>query len=202
MPLLTLLATGLVTGLVTVDFDLLYGLRMACLLVALYAYRTHYRKLAWGLRWEAVAIGVAIFGVWYLAAHGGDAAATRSLEQGLASLGRAQAVLWIAARVTGAVILIPIAEELAFRGYLLRRLVAADFSEVDVRKLSWFAWVVSSLAFGALHHDWLAATLAGLGYALAQQRHGRVTDAIVAHGVTNLLIAIDVLLLGHLRWWA
>src|SRR6185312_16900527 len=95
----------------------------------------------------------------------------------------------------GASIAVPIAEELAFRGYLLRRLIAADFSEVDKRRLSPSAAIGSSLAFGALHPGaMLAACLAGMAYAYAQHVRGRTGDAIVAHAVTNTCIAGYVLL--------
>jgi exosortase E/protease (VPEID-CTERM system) len=202
MPLLTLLATALVTGLFTLDFDWLYPLRVATALAVILAYRAQYRSLAWGLHLQSLAIGAGVFVLWRLLAQGAGATATQGLEHALADLGPIQAALWTFARIAGMCVVVPIVEELAFRGYLLRRLVAADFAEVDARKFAWFPWLASSLAFGALHQDWLAATLAGLCYALAQQRRGRVTDAIVAHGVTNLLLSADALLLGHLHWWA
>ena len=62
---------------------------------------------------------------------------------------------------------------------------------------------MSSLAFGALHPGAVAAgCLAGVAYALAQQLRGRTADAIVAHAVTNALIALDVLLGGAYWLWA
>lgn len=202
MPLLTLLAAGLVTGLVTVGFDFLYPVRAALTLLVIFAFRAQYRAWQWRPEWHSVAVGVGVFILWYALAAGGDAAATRELREGLARLGPAAAALWMLARVVGAGIAIPIAEELAFRGYLLRRLVNADFTQTDPRAAGWLPAITSSLAFGALHHDWLAATAAGLGFALAQRHRGEVADAIVAHAVTNLLLCADVLLLGHLRWWA
>lgn len=202
MPILTLFAASLVTGLVTLGFDLLYPLRITCILVVLFLNRAHYRRLAWDLSGWSVAIGFAVFALWYLLARGGTAAETRELARGLKGLGPVGSALWTAARIAGACVVVPLAEELAFRGYLLRRLVDADFMQVDARKYAWFAWLASSLAFGLLHQDWLAATIAGLGYALAQQRRGRVSDAVIAHAITNLLLAIDAVFLGHLHWWA
>ena len=56
-----------------------------------------------------------------------------------------------------------IAEELAFRGFLLRRLVAEDFEAVPSGRFTWPALLLSSVAFGALHGSrWIAGTLAGL----------------------------------------
>jgi membrane protease YdiL (CAAX protease family) len=60
---------------------------------------------------------------------------------------------------------------------------------------------VSSVLFGALHGRWLAGTVAGMCDAWAMSRRGRVDDAIVAHAITNALIAADVLILGHWELW-
>jgi exosortase E/protease (VPEID-CTERM system) len=201
-PLLALLAAGLITGLLTVGFDRLYPVRMACVLVVLFIYGAHYRRLQWGLHWDSVAIGLGVCGVWYALARGGSASDVAELEAGLSALGPGWSAIWILSRVVGMALVVPIAEELAFRGYLLRRLSSADFDLVDARRASPWAWLVSSAAFGVLHSDWIAGVLAGLAYALAQQRRGRVSDAIIAHAVTNLVLAIDAWLLGNLRWWA
>ena len=112
------------------------------------------------------------------------------------------AVVWLIARVLGSVVVIPLAEELAFRGYLLRRLVAADFRTVSPDRLTGVAFVISSMAFGALHGRWLAGTLAGVCYALAFCRRGRIGDAVLAHATTNALIAGDVLATGAWSLWS
>ena len=58
---------------------------------------------------------------------------------------------------------------------------------------------MSSLAFGLLHDRWIVGTLAGMAYAFAFYRRGRLGDAIAAHMTTNALIAIFVLVFGY--WW-
>ena len=201
-PLLALLAAGLISGLFTIDFDRFYPLRMACVLVVLWYYREHYLRLPFDVHWESVAIGLGVCAMWYALADGGSADDVAALRAGLAELGPGWSQLWMLSRVVGMALVIPVAEELAFRGYLLRRLSGADFDLVDARKPVAFAWLASSVAFGVLHSDWIAGILAGLAYALAQQRRGRVTDAIIAHGVTNLVLALDAWLLGNLRFWA
>ena len=61
---------------------------------------------------------------------------------------------------------------------------------------------MSSLLFGALHGRWVAGTLAGMAYGLVYHRRGELTDAVVAHGVTNGLIAVAVLAMGAWSLWA
>ena len=109
---------------------------------------------------------------------------------------------WLALRVLGAVVAVPIAEELAFRGYLMRRFVQEDFDRVSPAAVTIFAIVASSLAFGVLHGEWwLAGTLAGIVYAAAYLRRGSIGDATVAHATTNALIAAAVLGAGQWHLW-
>ena len=59
-------------------------------------------------------------------------------------------------------VIVPIAEELAFRGFLLRRLTSSVFETVSWRTFEWAPFILSSLAFGVLHGNrWIAGTLAG-----------------------------------------
>ena len=73
-----------------------------------------------------------------------------------------------------AVLTVPLAEESAFRGYLVRRLISWNFESVSFRRLSWFALLVSSAAFGLLHSGyWIAGSIAGILFALAMIRRGQ-----------------------------
>lgn len=58
---------------------------------------------------------------------------------------------------------------------------------------------MSSLAFGALHQQWLAGTVAGLAYGLALRGRGGVDRG--AHAVTNLCISSQVLAQGDWCLW-
>ena len=96
----------------------------------------------------------------------------------------------------------PIVEELAFRGFLIRRLMANDFESLDPRQFTWFAVLVSSLVFGLLHGDrWIAGSIAGLIYAGVMLRRGSIGDAVAAHATTNALIAFAVLVGGKWNLW-
>jgi len=203
MPLLTLIATSLVTALFANGaFDLLYGLRILTVSVALYSQRAHLPPVRWPPSWHAPLIGLAVFALWlWLLPRGAEADAAQ-LQQKIEALGQPWGSLWLASRALGATLIVPIAEELAFRGYLLRRLIAPDFSEVDKRRLTSVAVVVSSLAFAALHPGaLLAACVAGVAYALAQAARGRTGDAIVAHALTNGCIAAYVLIADAYWLW-
>ena len=106
-------------------------------------------------------------------------------------------------RTLAAVVTVPIAEELAFRGFLLRRLVSADFELVDFRRFTYFALAGSSLVFGLMHGDrWLAGTVAGVVYALVMLRRGRIGDAIMRRTrPQTALLAVMVLVGGNWQLW-
>ena len=98
---------------------------------------------------------------------------------------------WLAIRTTAAVVTVPIAEELAFRCFLIRRLMSRDFQSLGPREYSVAAVLISSMIFGVLHGDrWLAGLGAGLVYAFVFLRRGSTGDAVMAHATTNALLAV------------
>jgi CAAX prenyl protease-like protein len=143
-----------------------------------------------------------VFGIWLGLDLMAGANQASSIAGGLASLPSPARVAWLVFRTAAAVITVPIAEELAFRGFLIRRLSSADFESLSPRHYTYVAILVSSVAFGLLHGDrWLAGTLAGLIYAVAFLRRGRIGDAVVAHATTNALLAAWVLVGSKWYLW-
>jgi exosortase E/protease (VPEID-CTERM system) len=197
LPLLVLMATRVVTSAFSSEVDWLYPLRVVTTSVALWSCRQVYRSLPWTWSWYAVILGMVVFGVWMLLAPADDHR-TAVLAAGLMTLPRGLAVVWISFRVIGAVLISPIAEELAFRGYVLPKLAAPDAATVRPGQFTWWACLVSSLLFGVLHGHWLVGTLAGIGYALAFWQRGSLADAVVTHMTTNALMAAYVL--SHHTW--
>jgi CAAX prenyl protease-like protein len=104
-------------------------------------------------------------------------------------------------RFLGAVTVVPIVEELAFRGFLQRRIMAEDFTTIEFTELKPLAVAGSALAFGVLHQNWVGGIVAGIAYSLAASRRGDLRDAMLAHAVTNLLLAIWTLGTGQWGLW-
>lgn len=197
-PLLVLMTASMVTSAFSSGFEALYPLRVIAVAIALYYFRKTYNSLNWRWTWQAPAIGTAVFILWILLEPDADGSET-ALTQGLSELTSESAVIWLIFRVLGSVVTVPLAEELAFRGYLTRKLIAKDFENVPPGQFSWFSFALTSLLFGLLHERWIAGTLAGMGYALALYRRGQIGDAVVAHMTTNALIAIFVL--TQAKWY-
>ena len=200
-PMMVLIAMVMIGTALSEGFDRLYPLRVVAVSATLWAYRRSYRGAIVSRSLSAVVLGVAVFALWMaLEPPAGPAGA--ALLAGVAGLSPASRAIWMMARVVGSTVLVPIAEELAFRGFLARRLISADFESVDPGRLGLLPIVVSSILFGAVHQRLIAGTLAGLLLALAYRRRGRLGDAILAHSTANGLIAATVLLGGRWSLWA
>jgi len=208
LPLLAVVATALVTGLFIDTFDYFYPLRVAVGLLVLAWYRQDYLA---GLRlhlrgrhllsWNSVGVGIAVYLLWIAISAWSEPYVSEAMPEPLSRLDTPLLAVWVVGRTLGSVLLIPIVEELAFRGFLLRRLIASDFRTVSYREWRWPAVLISSLAFAAVHQQWIGGFAAGVLYCYAQSRRGLLSDAIVAHAVTNALIAAQVLCAGHWSLW-
>jgi CAAX prenyl protease-like protein len=109
---------------------------------------------------------------------------------------------WIALHLAAVLAAVPLAEELAFRGYLLRRLRAADFESVQPRSAGGWPLLVSALVFGLCHgRFWLPGTIAGLIFGLVFTRTQRMGEAVAAHATCNALVAAAVLIGSQWQLW-
>lgn len=202
-PLLAMLAAALATGALAAGaLDRLYGARVLAGLGALWLLRRGLPRPTLSPASAPIAIGVAVGAAWCLVA-GGAGGAARAVE--LRTLGTAEQAAWLAARVLGAVVVVPVVEELAFRGFLLPWLAAptsSDAGPATPRAWPWAAALVSSAAFGALHANFLLGSAAGLAFAWVRLRRGRLSDAVLAHAVANAAVALAVLAFGRWDLWS
>lgn len=202
IPFLVILGAGMFAGALSGTFEWLYPLRFFAAAIALWVFRARYSTLDWRVGWLGPAIGAAVFLAWIGLDRVLSVPAATAMPGALVASSAAARITWISFRVLAATITVPIAEELAFRGFLMRRLISPDFESVSFTRFTWLALVVSSVLFGALHGSrWPAGIVAGLLYAYAVIRRGRIGEAVVAHATTNALLAGYVLLFGQWQLW-
>ncbi|MGC8639403.1 MAG: exosortase E/protease, VPEID-CTERM system [Isosphaeraceae bacterium] len=204
-PLLCVVAVAMITGAMSDGvFDRLYGVRVVAAIGSLWLGRRAWNGWKWTWSYSAVAIGTLVFLLWMILEPTVDGASpsARAIPRALQAMPPWAAAFWLTMRLVGAVITVPLVEELAFRGYLVRRLIAADFETVPFTRFTWPSFLFSSLVFGAMHQRFLAGSIAGLLYALAVQRRGRLGDGVLAHATTNALIAAFVLATGKWSLWS
>ncbi len=98
------------------------------------------------------------------------------------------------------VIAVPLAEEIFWRGFLLRYFINENFDRVPFGSFSWFSFAVVTLGFTFAHSqvDWLAAAATGALYNLVAYRTRSLSSCILAHALTNLLLGLWIM---HTKQW-
>ncbi len=190
LPFVAFMLAGVAAGAFFVPADLGYPLKAVVLALAVALFWPAIREMPWRVDPAAAAAGAGVGVLWLALAPAG---AEPALAAALAALPGWAMAGWAVARLVGTVALVPLVEELFFRGYVLARL---DRGGAAMRAL---AVAVSTAAFATLHGQWLAAGIAGAVFAAVMLWRGRVTDAVVAHIVANAVVGGVALLRGD---WA
>jgi CAAX prenyl protease-like protein len=202
MPFLAILAAGMISTAASGTFEWFYPLRFFVAAATLWCFRSSYQRMNWRFGWFSFVAGIAVFAIWVGLDGLGGSQVDSGMAASLASLPAPGRFAWLIFRTAAAIVTVPIAEELAFRGFLIRRLISVDFEALDPRRYTYLSVFVSSIAFGLLHgRQWLAGVLAGLVFAVALLRRGRIGDAAVAHSTANALLAVWVLEGGRWHLW-
>src|SRR5688572_464238 len=146
----------------------------------------------------AIVVGVVVFALWInldapILRLGDPSASFKPLD--------AQGQLdWplIVVRIVGAALLVPVMEELFWRSFLMRWIDRPQFETVVPQQVSLKAIALSTFVFMLAHTLWLAAIVAGLAYAFLFKRTGKLWVPVIAHAVTNGVLAVWVVMTG--RW--
>ena len=104
-------------------------------------------------------------------------------------------------RLLGAVVVVPIMEELFWRSFLMRYVMSARFETVALGSLTPGAFAITVVLFGVEHHEWVAGMIAGAVYTWLIVRTRSLWPAVIAHGSTNLALGVYVLWTGRWEWW-
>jgi uncharacterized protein len=114
-------------------------------------------------------------------------------------------LMWsfIAVRLAGATLLVPVMEELFWRDWLWRSIIAPnDFKLAEVGEWDWKAFLGVSGAFALVHGNWwLTAIVWGLMVAALLAYTKSLGACIIAHAVTNLLLGLYVLYTKEWFFW-
>ncbi len=204
LPFVMILVGGMIASVAarTGSIEWLYPLRFFAAVWTLWIYRSSYASLPWKCDWVAPAIGVIVFVIWIALDRFSNSTTDHKVSVALMASPMVAKVTWITIRVLAAVVTVPMAEELAFRGFLMRRWVSPDFESVSFRSVTWFALLASSIVFGFLHGGyWIAGSFAGILFGLAVIRRGRIGEAVVAHATANALLAAYILTYHKWHLW-
>ena len=154
--------------------------------------------------WFAVGIGLVVFAVW-IAPQQFFGAAPRTEGFDPEVFAKSSTLYWITVllRFLRLVVVVPLVEEIFWRGFLLRYLISEKFTTVTVGAFSWISFLVVTLAFGFAHSraDWIAAFLCGALYNLVAYRSRSLASCVVAHALTNLLLGLWIMQTRQWGFW-
>lgn len=145
--------------------------------------------------------GLLIFGIWIVPQE--------VFQQGPRTGGFDPTILpgftpWmLAARFTRLVIVVPLVEEIFWRGFLLRYLVKEDFTTIPFGSSNWFSFWAVVLAFTAVHApaDWPAALVSGILLNLVAVRTRSLAACVTAHASANLALGLYICATRQWGFW-
>lgn len=108
----------------------------------------------------------------------------------------------LALRTVRAVLIVPVIEELFWRGWLMRWLVAADFRGVPLGTYTASSfWIVAAM-FATEHGPyWDVGLVAGVLFNWWMIRTKSLGDLILAHAVANACLSAYVIAAGKWEYW-
>lgn len=109
--------------------------------------------------------------------------------------------LFLAMRFTTLALIVPVAEELFLRGFLVRWIEDVDFKSVRFDKLSWAAIIAPTVTSILTHPETVAAIVWFSMVTWLMIRTKSFWNCVVAHMVTNLLLGIHVVVTGAWELW-
>ena len=101
------------------------------------------------------------------------------------------------------VVVVPLVEEIFWRGFFLRIVIAEKFEALPFGTFSWLSFAVVTLAFGFAHAmaDWPVAIIAGALYNFVAYRTKSLSSCVLAHGLTNLALGLWIVNTKQWGFW-
>jgi CAAX prenyl protease-like protein len=98
-------------------------------------------------------------------------------------------------RLAGITFVVPVMEELFWRVFLMRWLIREDFTSVPMGTYQPLSFWVTTACFATVHGaEWPLAVVVGVLYGAWFVRTKSLGNVMLAHGVTNLLLALYCLI--------
>jgi CAAX prenyl protease-like protein len=111
-------------------------------------------------------------------------------------------VAFVLLRVLASTALVPVLEELFWRGWLMRWLIGSDFLKVPLGTYAPTAFWIVAVLFASEHGPyWEVGLAAGIIYNWWIIRTRNLADCMLAHAVTNGLLSAYTLTTGQWQYW-
>ena len=197
-------------GILTLSVQYLYyfyPLKALSVALLLFFYRKSYAEIDFRDLYKlsaaliSIGTGIVVFVLWInmdfpFAIIGSPSGFNPNLIQGDTTR-----IFMTAARLSGAVLVVPVMEELFWRSFLIRYVVDQDFSKVSIGFFTWPSFLITVLLFGFEHNLFLAGMMAGIAYNILLYYTRSLSLCIVSHAVTNLFLGVYVISSGKWSFW-
>jgi len=156
---------------------------------------------------QSILLGVVVFAIWvgpdyFWPTYRDHWLFRHALLGGAPSTAGPPGPLYVAFRVFGSVLVVPIVEELFWRAWMMRWLISARFEEVPLGAYAAQAFWITAVLFASEHGAyWDVGLAAGVLYNWWMVRTKSLADCILAHAVTNACLAVYVLVAGQWQYW-
>jgi CAAX prenyl protease-like protein len=208
-PFLAFVTSMAVERLIPLPGQWLYPVRFVIVLALILALSLPHLKFRPSFPVASIAIGLAVFVLWiapdtlfgyrhfWLFENSITGSAQSSLPPHLK-----KNIGFMALRCLSSFALVPILEELFWRGWMMRWLIDKEFLKIPLGTYSASAfWIVAAL-FASEHGPyWEVGLLAGIIYNWWIIRTRNLADCILAHAVTNAALSAYVLYTDQWQYW-
>jgi CAAX prenyl protease-like protein len=111
-------------------------------------------------------------------------------------------LMFLSVRTFGSTLLVPVLEELFWRGWLMRWLINPEFTKVPLGAYTPLAFWGVAVLFASEHGPyWEVGLAAGIIYNLWMIRTRSLADCMLSHAVTNGVLSAYVIVTGAWRYW-
>lgn len=168
----------------------------------------YWREYDWGARLQpllAVGAGVLSLAIWLAPAYLMPGAAPRVAGFNPTVVEGAPLLWWLTviARFFRLVIVVPLVEEIFWRGFLMRYLINPEFDKVKMGAYGHISfWAVAGLfALGHDQADWVAAFIVGAVFNLVAVRSKSLVTCVLTHAVTNAFLGAYIMATQRWGYW-
>lgn len=167
----------------------------------------YWRHYEWGHRWHVFfgfTIGLVVLLIWISPQllHGADP----RLEGFNPDTFTDDPALWwgtVSLRFLRLVVVVPLLEEIFWRGFLLRYIIKEDFTSVPFGTFSTMSFAIVTVLFGLAHlgPDFIPALITGAFFNVVAIKTRSLACCVIAHAVTNLGLGLYIMQTGQWGFW-
>jgi CAAX prenyl protease-like protein len=188
-----------------------YPIRIAVAAAILLRVSRPYLSLRVRNLWANIGVGITVFLIWigpdiifgpgYRHYWLFDNSLTGSAKTSVVGYLQISTV-FIVVRILGSTVLVPIVEELFWRGWLMRWLIDTEFLKVPLGQYARLAFWTVAVLFASEHGPyWEVGLAAGVIYNWWLVRTKTLGDCILAHAVTNGLLGAYIVAASQWQYW-